>query len=88
MGSSEDICHKYRLFSINGCAAGSTFWTNKHRPYVSAESGKTGSCLAMELLSVTVRKPDCTQRAVAFRFNQLGNDGEHFRQRGPSKNQP
>ena len=68
------------LSSMNGCAAGSTFWTYEHPSCALNETRKTGSRYTIKFPSVIGRKPNAAQCTIVPRFNQLSNDGEHFSQ--------
>ena len=48
----EDVRYIDWLSSMNGCAAGSTFWTDEHRSCARDETRKTWSRRTIELPSV------------------------------------
>src|SRR5580698_3798227 len=85
---SENVIYIDRFLPIDGCATGSTLWTDRHRSCVSDKSWKAGRSCTIKLLPVIMRKPDGTQCPVTKRFNQLSNDCEHFCQRSSRENQP
>ena len=86
-GVAKNVGYEYRLPSKGSRAAGSTLWTDTHRPDMSAKTRKTGCRGTIEALTALIREPNRTERAIAPGFNQPGNNREHLNQRRSVKNQ-
>src|SRR5258708_25867413 len=85
-GVGQNVGHIHRLPPINRCAAGSAFRTNRHGPYLSAESRKAGRSSTMEFFALFVGKPNGARHAFGLRFNQLSNVRQNFGHRRSSTN--
>src|SRR5580698_6453688 len=66
---SENVIYIDRFLPIDGCATGSTLWTDRHRSRARDKPWETGRRCTIELLSVLVGEPDGAQCPVARRFN-------------------